>query len=104
MIVYVLYNFRDSPEEFLEKMRDLMEWGVVAYPMRFEPLNFVKKNHYVGPKWTAEQLEMAAHARRVICYGGAFPLHEGLRRKFHGARSLEEALSLRPVKHTSCKL
>ncbi|MBI2918049.1 MAG: hypothetical protein HYY01_08640 [Chloroflexi bacterium] len=96
MIVYVLYNFHDSPEEFLDKVRDLLDWGVVAYPMRFEPLNSLKKNQHVGPKWTAVQLEMVARARRVIGYGGAFPPYEGLRKKFLDARSFEEAFALRP--------
>lgn len=98
IIVYVLYNFRDSPEEFLGRIRDLMEWGVVAYPMRFEPLNSLKKNQYIGPKWTPEQLEMIARARRVIGYGGAFPPYEGLRKKLLGANSFEEAFLLRPRK------
>jgi hypothetical protein len=96
MIVYVLYNFQDSPGEFLNRLRDLMEWGVVAYPMRFEPLNSLKKNQYVSDKWTVEQLEMVAKARRVIGYGGAFPPHDGLRRKFLEARDFEDAFTLRP--------
>ena len=37
MIVYVLYNFEDSPEEFLDRVRDLLEWGVVAYPCALSP-------------------------------------------------------------------
>lgn len=98
MVVYVLYNFRDSPEQLLGKVRDLLEWGVVAYPMRFEPLDSLKKNHHIGVKWTPEQLEMVAKARRVLGYGGAFPPYEGLRRKFLTARSFEEAFSLRPLK------
>lgn len=96
MIIYVLYNFEDSPEEFLDRVRDLLEWGVVAYPMRFEPLDSLKKNQHVGPNWTPEQLEMVARARRVIGYGGAFPPYEGLRKKFLKARSFEEAFALRP--------
>jgi len=96
MIVYVLYNFRDSPEEFLGRLCDLMDWGVVAYPMRFEPLDSLAKNRHVAEKWTAEQLEMVARARRVIGYGGAFPAHDGLRKKFLEARDFEDAFSLRP--------
>jgi len=95
MIIYVLYNWEDSPEEFLDRLRDLLEWGVVAYPMRFEPLDSLKKNQHIGAKWTAEQLEMVAKARRVIGYGGAFPPYDGLRKKFINARSFEEAFSLR---------
>ena len=96
MIVYVLYNFHDSPSEFLNRLCDLMEWGVVAYPMRFEPLNSLKKNQYVSDKWTAKQLEMVARARRVIGYGGAFPPHDGLRKKFLEAKDFEDAFTLRP--------
>jgi hypothetical protein len=98
MIVYVLYNFQDSPEEFLERLCGLMEWGVVAYPMRFEPLDSLKKNQHIAEKWTAEQLEMVAQARRVIGYGGAFPPHDGLRKKFLEARNFEEAFTLRSIK------
>lgn len=98
MIIYVLYNFEDSPEEFLDRVKDILEWGVVAYPMRFEPLKSLKKNQHVGPKWTPEQLEMVARARRVIGYGGAFPPYEGLRKKLLKARSFEEAFALRPQK------
>ena len=96
MLVYVLYNFQDSPEDFLDKIRDLMDWGVVAYPMRFEPLDSLRKNQHIGPKWTAAQLEMVACARRVIGYGGAFPPYEGLRNKLLKAKSFEEAFMLRP--------
>jgi len=98
MIVYVLYNFQDSPEDFLNRICDLMEWGVVAYPMRFEPLDSLKKNQHIGCQWAAEQLEMIAQARRVIGYGGAFPPHEGLRKKFLEARNFEEAFTLRPIR------
>jgi len=101
MIVYVLYNFQDSPAEFLERLRDLVEWGVVAYPMRFEPLDSLKKNQHVAAKWTAQQLEMIAQARRVIGYGGAFPPHDGLRNKFLEARNFEEAFTLRPKRRES---
>ena len=94
MIVYVLYNFHDSPEDFLDRLCDLIEWGVVAYPMRFEPLDSLKKDQHIGSKWTTEQLEMIAKARRVIGYGGAFPPHDGLRKKFLEARNFEDAFTL----------
>ena len=77
-------------------MRDLVDWGVVAYPMRFDPLDSLTKKQHVGPKWTTEQLEIVARARRVIGYGGAFPPYEGLSKKLLEARSFEEAFALRP--------
>jgi hypothetical protein len=96
MIAYTLYNFTDTPEDFLSRVMDLLSWGVVSYPMRYEPLNSLVKNRYVSPHWTAKQLEMVARARRVIGYGGAFPPYRALIDKFKNASTFEEAFSLRP--------
>jgi len=101
VVVYVLFNFRDSPDDFLRRIQDLMSWNVTAYPMRFEPLNSLKKNQHIGPKWTADQLEMIADARRVLGYAGAWPPTEGLKRKFLEARSFEHAMSLREKQRAS---
>jgi hypothetical protein len=98
IVCYVLYNYVDTPDDFFERVRDLIEWGAVSYPMRFEPLNSLKKNCYVGPKWTAEELEMVADARRVLGTHGAFPPYEGLRIKFERAKDFHEAFSLRPLR------
>ncbi len=97
MIVYTLYNFTDTPEDFLRRVVDLLSWGVVSYPMRYEPLNSLIKNRYVSPHWTARQLEMVARARRVMGYGGAFPPYRALLNKFKNATSFEEAFSMRPA-------
>jgi hypothetical protein len=96
IIVYCLYNYDDSPDGFLERIKDLIDWGVVSYPMRYQSLKPESKDSYVGSGWTRQQLEMVAQARRVIGYGGAFPPYEGLKKKFLGANSFEEAFGLRP--------
>ena len=98
IIFYVLYNYVDSPDDFLGRVRDLLSWGVVAYPMRYEPLTTLEKNRYISPKWTAEQLEMVARARRVLGFGGALPPYKALVQKFADASSFEEAFAVRPVK------
>ena len=94
VMCYVLFNFKDSPEDLFERVRNLLDWGVVAYPMRFQPLDSLEKDRYVSPGWTVEQLEMVANARRVIGYGGAFPPYEGLRKKFDKAKNFEHAFGL----------
>jgi len=96
IIVYCLYNHHDSPENFLNRVRDLMEWGVAVYPMRYEPLKPEQKNTYISENWTAEELEMIAKARRVIGFRGSFPPYEGLRRKIIDAKDFKEAFGLRP--------
>ena len=95
IIVYTLYNFTDTPDEFWSRVTDLLSWGSVSYPMRYEPLNSLTKNRYISPHWTAGQLEMVAIARRVLGAGGAFPPYRALVDKLTQATSFEEAFSLR---------
>jgi len=102
--VYCLYNFTDSPDDFLSRLSDLLEWRVVAYPMRYQPLEPRPKNSYVAPSWTPEYLEMIADARRVLGYGGAFVPHDAFRRKVLEAHSFEEAFALAPPKRSAAQL
>lgn len=99
ILIYCLHNTKhDTPEDFLNRIKDILDWGVVAYPMRYEPLEPKPKNTYVSPNWTKEQLEMIAKARRVIGYGGAFPPYEGLKKKILNAKTFEKAFELSPPK------
>lgn len=94
--VYCLYNYNDSPDDFLTRIRDLIDWGVVSYPMRYQSLKPESKDSYIAANWTKDELEMVAQARRVIGYGGAFPPYEGLRKKFINADSFNIAFELKP--------
>ena len=94
IVTYVLYNFRDDPEDLFHRIRDLLSWGVAAYPMRYQPLDALEKDKHVSPGWTEEQLEAVMKARRVIGFGGAFPPYEGLVQKFERAKSADEAFAL----------
>ena len=99
MCCYVLYNFKDTPKDLFKRVRDLLAWGIAAYPMRYQPLNgdfAFEKDSYVSPNWTVEELDMVAAARRVIGYGGAFPPYEGLLKKFIDAKGFHDAFGLRP--------
>lgn len=97
LVVYTLYNYIDTPEQFFGKVKDLLSWGVASYPMRFEPLTSLTKNAYVSPRWTREELNQVASARRVLGYAGAFPSYKGLSKKMEAATSFMEAFALRSV-------
>lgn len=99
IIVYCLYNHKDNPQNFFERVRDLLDWGVVSYPMRYEPLSAEGKNTYVDPAWTSKELDMVQKARRVLGFGGALPPYEGLRKKFLRAKNFHQAFRLRPKRH-----
>ena len=78
ILVYTLYNFTDSPQDLFERIRDILSWGAVCYPMRYQPLNTLVKNRYVAPKWDEARLDAIQRARRVIGSGGAFPPYKGM--------------------------
>lgn len=81
ILVYTLYNFTDDPQDFFDRMRDILRWGAVCYPMRYEPLRTLFKNQYVAPKWDSSKLDAIQRARRVIGFGGAFAPHVGMLRE-----------------------
>ena len=48
IIVYCLYNYDDTPENFINGIQDLIVWGVVSYPMRYQSLKPEPKEAFVG--------------------------------------------------------
>ena len=94
IVVYTLYNYVDTPQNFRDRVAELLSWGVTSYPMRFEPLTSLTKNAWVSPNWTEEELQMVAAARRVMGYAGAFPPYDALVRKVTNARTFREAFEL----------
>jgi hypothetical protein len=101
IVSYVLFNYKDTPEDLFTRVRDLLQWGASAYPMRYQPLSgpeAFEKDSYISPAWSKRHLEMVADARRVIGFGGAFPPYEGLRKKFDAASNFDEAFGLREKK------
>jgi len=103
IFVYTLYNYLNGPQGFWERVRELMEWGVTVYPMRFEPLDSLEKNRYIAPGWTRAHIEMIAKAQRVIGDSGAFTPFDAMRRKIANASTFEEAFRLRPENKESLK-
>lgn len=54
--VYVLIGFDDTPEDALYRLRTILELGALPNPMRYQPLDSVRKNQYVGANWTHREL------------------------------------------------
>lgn len=94
IFVYILYNFDDDPESFFRRVRNVLEWGAVVYPMRFEPLNALERWKHVGSKWTKKKLEVVEAFRRIYGYGGTFPPYTWLVERFRKAESFDEAFKL----------
>jgi len=101
IMVYALFNFKDSPEDFLERVRDILHWGAVCYPMCYVPNYASEKNGYIGPNWDKKRIDMVQKARRVIggrrrVSTGAFTPYQPLIDKFDEAKDFDEAFALRP--------
>jgi len=100
ILVYALYNFTDSPQDLFIRIKNILSWGAVAYPMRFQPVNTLKKNSYVAPKWDEIRLNAVQSARRIIGSGGAFPPYEGMIKvKVEGCKTFDKAFEefMQPV-------
>jgi len=60
--IYVLFNFKDTPQEAEYRMREIMNLGITPYPQRYVPLDQLDRSKkHVGKYWT----EKLAHAFRV---------------------------------------
>lgn len=67
--VYVLIGFDDSPDEAKYKLEKVRKWGAYPNPMRYQPLDCLVKNSYVGENWTSSELKkMVRYYSRLIYF------------------------------------
>lgn len=74
--VYVLFNFHDpatgegdTPAEIYQRIEDVLEWGAVAYPMRYRPIDSTDKL-FVSPLWgwrALREFNKARGGRGIVC-------------------------------------
>jgi len=55
--VYVLIGFNDTPEDALYRLQTLKDFGVWPSPMRYQPLDAVRRNDHIGANWSEPQLK-----------------------------------------------
>lgn len=68
--VYVLFGFKDTPEDALYRMEKVRSWGILPNAQRYQPLNATEKNNYVAPGWTESELKrMARYWTRTVWLG-----------------------------------
>ncbi len=57
---YLLYNFKDSPLDFWrrlvysQQMVDKYQKSIILFPQRYEPLDALYRNSYVGKRWQSD--------------------------------------------------
>jgi len=94
--VYILFNFLDTPSDLFERVKDVLNLGAVAVPLRYQPLDTLKYNQHVGPKWDKGRLSVFARFRRICGFGGVFPPYKWLLERFNESKSFDEAFSPPP--------
>ena len=59
---YLLWNWRDHPNDFLRRILysqqivDEVGRTIFLFPQRYEPLNGLKRNQYISPKWKRDDV------------------------------------------------
>lgn len=57
MRVYVLFGYKDTPEDALYRLQEIKKLGIMPNPMRYQPIDTLKKNSYIGEHWTERLLK-----------------------------------------------
>lgn len=53
---YILIGYNDTPDDALYRLETARKLGTTPYPMRYQPLNALRRNEYVHPSWTNREL------------------------------------------------
>jgi hypothetical protein len=73
---YVLIGYRDTPEDALHRLETIRALGIWPNPQRFQPLNSLRRNEYVGPNWTDAELKRFMRYWANLRYTGGIPFDE----------------------------
>lgn len=70
--IYCLIGFRDTPEDAIYRLESVRSWGLLPNPMRYQPLDCIEKNSFVGEGWTERELaNMTRYYSRLAWLGNA---------------------------------
>jgi len=93
---YVLIGFDDTPEDALYRLRLVRGLGIKPNPMRYNPMDTLQRDSYVGPNWTNRELTRYMRYWANLRYTEAVPFDDfdlgKWRRKKHDARQIRMSL------------
>lgn len=78
---YVLIGYKDTPEDALYRLEKIRALGALPNPMRYQPLDAVRRNSYVGENWSNELLTRYMRYWSNLKITGAFSFGEYKRRE-----------------------
>ena len=75
--VYVLIGFKDTPGDALYRLETIhRKFGAWPFPMRYQPLDTIMKDAFVGPHWTDRELRRYVRYWANLRYLGSIPFGE----------------------------
>jgi len=79
---FVLIGFQDTPQDALYRLQKIRELGAWPNPMRYQPLDIIKKNSHVGEHWTDSELKRYMRYWSNLRYTNAIPFEDFDRKKY----------------------
>lgn len=89
--VYVLVGYKDAPDDARARLELVRNWGLLPNPMRYQPLDAVRRNEYVAPGWTQNGLADICRYYSMTRFLGPVSFEEYKNRKPTQQRKLWEA-------------
>jgi len=74
--VYVLIGFKDTPDDALYRLQLVNGLGIKPNPMRYQELDALYRNSYVGASWTNGELTRFMRYWSNLRYLGSIPFSE----------------------------
>ena len=74
--VYVLIGYNDTPEDALYRLSEIWKTKSFPNPMRYQPLDALKKNSFVGEAWTETELRRYMHYWSRLVWCGRVPFKD----------------------------
>lgn len=74
--VYVLVGFEDTPDDALYRLHTVADLGIDPNPMRYNPLDTLQRDSYVGSGWTDAELTRYVRYWANLRYFRAVPFEE----------------------------
>lgn len=81
--VYVLIGYKDTPEDALFRLRTCWNMGIKPNPMRYNPLDAMVRDGYVGEHWTDDLLRQYMRYWANLQFTAGVPFEEWLDRNGH---------------------
>lgn len=65
IMIYTLYNFNDSPEDFWYRIKEIILSNAKVFPMKYSPLDSLNRE-CIGKKWTKKMLKNFGNKLRKL--------------------------------------